>query len=69
MTTCSTRWAATDLVQKRLGDGFYEQRLIREQVAQLTGYRLLDGFDSDASGSGCRSRTTGGPITRAVWGR
>ncbi|WP_341887202.1 hemagglutinin repeat-containing protein [Variovorax sp. YR752] len=32
---------------KRLGDGFYEQRLIREQVAQLTGYRYLDGYDSD----------------------
>ncbi|VTU18932.1 Filamentous hemagglutinin [Variovorax sp. PBS-H4] len=36
-----------DLVQKRLGDGFYEQRLIREQIAQLTGSRYLDGFDSD----------------------
>jgi len=33
--------------QKRLGDGFYEQRLISEQVAQLTGYRYLDGFASD----------------------
>jgi hypothetical protein len=33
--------------QKRLGDGFYEQRLIREQVAQLTGYRYLDGYSSD----------------------
>ncbi|BEP66769.1 hypothetical protein GmRootV35_12830 [Variovorax sp. V35] len=32
---------------KRLGDGFYEQRLIREQVAQLTGFRFLDGFESD----------------------
>ncbi|RUR70928.1 filamentous hemagglutinin N-terminal domain-containing protein [Variovorax guangxiensis] len=32
---------------KRLGDGFYEQKLIREQVAQLTGYRYLDGFSSD----------------------
>ncbi|MEJ8859980.1 hemagglutinin repeat-containing protein [Variovorax robiniae] len=32
---------------KRLGDGFYEQRLIREQVAQLTGYRYLEGFSSD----------------------
>ncbi|KQW55919.1 hypothetical protein ASC92_17830 [Variovorax sp. Root411] len=32
---------------KRLGDGFYEERLIREQVAQLTGYRYLDGFSSD----------------------
>ncbi|MGJ7612142.1 MULTISPECIES: hemagglutinin repeat-containing protein [unclassified Variovorax] len=32
---------------KRLGDGFYEQKLIREQVAQLTGYRYLDGFSDD----------------------
>ncbi|MDB5816846.1 MAG: putative hemagglutinin-related protein, partial [Rhizobacter sp.] len=27
------------LSQKRLGDGFYEQQLLREQVAQLTGRR------------------------------
>nr|WP_231649600.1 hemagglutinin repeat-containing protein [Ralstonia syzygii] len=33
--------------QKRLGDGFYEQKLIREQVAQLTGRRFLDGYSSD----------------------
>ncbi|ATA57650.1 hypothetical protein CKY39_07975 [Variovorax boronicumulans] len=32
---------------KRLGDGFYEQKLIREQVAQLTGYRFLDGYSND----------------------
>ncbi|MGJ7615637.1 MULTISPECIES: hemagglutinin repeat-containing protein [unclassified Variovorax] len=32
---------------KRLGDGFYEQQLIREQVAMLTGYRYLDGFSDD----------------------
>ncbi|MDL9998621.1 DUF637 domain-containing protein [Variovorax sp. J22P240] len=32
---------------KRLGDGHYEQRLIREQVAQLTGSRYLEGFGSD----------------------
>ncbi len=32
--------------QMRLGDGFYEQQLIREQVAQLTGQRFLAG-DSD----------------------
>ncbi|SCK21901.1 filamentous hemagglutinin [Variovorax sp. HW608] len=32
---------------KRLGDGFYEQKLIREQIAQLTGYRYLDGYTSD----------------------
>lgn len=35
------------LMQKRLGDGFYEQRLIREQVAQLTGRRFLAGYASD----------------------
>lgn len=28
---------------KRLGDGFYEQKLVREQVAQLTGRRFLTG--------------------------
>ena len=27
---------------QRLGDGFYEQKLIREQIAQLTGRRFLD---------------------------
>jgi filamentous hemagglutinin len=32
---------------KRLGDGFYEQTLVREQVASLTGRRYLAGFDSD----------------------
>lgn len=32
---------------KRLGDGFYEQKLIREQIAQLTGYRYLEGFGND----------------------
>ena len=34
-------------MQKRLGDGFYEQRLVREQVAQLTGRRFLDGYGND----------------------
>lgn len=33
--------------QQRLGDGFYEQKLIREQIAQLTGRRFLDGYASD----------------------
>ncbi|ANJ67316.1 hypothetical protein A9404_07895 [Halothiobacillus diazotrophicus] len=35
--------------QKRLGDGFYEQRLVQEQVAQLTGRRFLEGYASDQS--------------------
>ena len=32
---------------KRLGDGFYEQRLVNEQVNKLTGRRFLDGYLSD----------------------
>ncbi|MFT7387758.1 MAG: filamentous hemagglutinin [Candidatus Endobugula sp.] len=34
-------------VQQRLGDGFYEQRLIREQVAMLTGRRFLENYSDD----------------------
>jgi filamentous hemagglutinin len=33
--------------QKRLGDGFYEQRLLTEQVAQLTGRRFLAGYQNE----------------------
>ncbi|KAG1207486.1 hypothetical protein G6F35_011000 [Rhizopus arrhizus] len=29
--------------QKRLGDGFYEQKLVREQIGELTGRRFLTG--------------------------
>ncbi|MDU8925633.1 filamentous hemagglutinin N-terminal domain-containing protein, partial [Pasteurellaceae bacterium LIM206] len=32
---------------KRLGDGYYEQRLVNEQINQLTGYRYLTGYQSD----------------------
>ncbi|WP_432744567.1 hemagglutinin repeat-containing protein [Haemophilus influenzae] len=32
---------------KRLGDGFYEQRLVNEQVNKLTGRRFLEGYLSD----------------------
>ena len=35
--------------QKRFADGFYEQKLIRDQVAQLTGQRFLDGYADDES--------------------
>ena len=34
-------------VTKRLGDGFYEQKLIREQINQLTGRRFLSGYAND----------------------
>ena len=32
---------------KRLGDGFYEQQLVREQINQLTGRRFLEGQTND----------------------
>ncbi|PKE30568.1 filamentous hemagglutinin [Rahnella sp. AA] len=32
---------------KRLGDGFYEQRLVREQVVALSGQRYLEGYSND----------------------
>ncbi|WP_436897341.1 hemagglutinin repeat-containing protein [Acinetobacter gyllenbergii] len=35
------------LQQKRIGDGYYEQRLVQDQVAKLTGYRFLEGHSSD----------------------
>ncbi|WP_387467974.1 hemagglutinin repeat-containing protein, partial [Photorhabdus sp. RM323S] len=35
------------LVHKRLGDGFYEQRLVRDQITQLTGQRYLSGYHND----------------------
>ncbi|WP_324681468.1 two-partner secretion domain-containing protein [Bibersteinia trehalosi] len=36
-----------DNVHKRLGDGFYEQRLINEQINQLTGRRFIAGYNND----------------------
>ncbi|WP_431287238.1 hemagglutinin repeat-containing protein [Roseateles chitinivorans] len=35
------------VTQKRLGDGFYEQRLVREQIGQLTGTGYLSGYADD----------------------
>jgi filamentous hemagglutinin len=36
-----------NVTQKRLGDGFYEQRLINEQIAQLTGQRFLANYSNE----------------------
>ncbi|WP_440466746.1 DUF637 domain-containing protein [Pseudomonas sp. YH-1] len=36
-----------DKSQKRLGDGLYEQRLIRDAVVARTGQRYIDGLASD----------------------
>ncbi|GAB2895859.1 hypothetical protein GCM10027202_24610 [Microvirgula curvata] len=35
------------VTQKRLGDGYYEQRLVNEQVLQLTGRRFLGNYSSN----------------------
>ncbi|ODS22572.1 hypothetical protein AB835_13445 [Candidatus Endobugula sertula] len=35
------------ITDKRLGDGFYEQRLVREQIVALTGRRFLDNYSND----------------------
>ncbi|HEY5971524.1 MAG TPA: hemagglutinin repeat-containing protein [Pseudoxanthomonas sp.] len=34
-------------LHKRLGDGYYEQKLVREQIGQLTGRRFLEGYASE----------------------
>ncbi|MCE5287479.1 MAG: hemagglutinin repeat-containing protein [Pelosinus sp.] len=37
------------MTQKRLGDAFYEQKVVDDQITQLTGRRYLSGYsDSDA---------------------
>jgi filamentous hemagglutinin len=52
------RWLSSDamftqlsydpaMTQKRIGDGFIEQKLIREQIAELTGRRYLPGYTAD----------------------
>lgn len=56
--TLQRRWLGSDYMltqlghdpatqTQRLGDGFYEQKLVREQVAQLTGRRYLGTFTND----------------------
>lgn len=36
-------------IEKRLGDGLYEQTLVRQQIVFGTGYRFLDGYTDDES--------------------
>ncbi len=37
------------VTQKRLGDGFYEQRMVREQLSELTGHTLDAGASDDSA--------------------
>jgi filamentous hemagglutinin len=36
-----------EFTNKRLGDGFYEQRIVRDQIVALTGRRFLDNYTDD----------------------
>lgn len=56
--TQKQQWLGTDVMQRafadtpsalttRLGDGYYEQRLVEQQVTQLTGQRYLPGYTSN----------------------
>ena len=36
-----------DQLHKRLGDGYYEQRLVRDQLIESTGQRLLNNYSND----------------------
>ena len=53
-----TEWLSSDwyfqslkldpaMIQKRLGDGFYEQKLIREEILSLTGKAMLGGYANE----------------------
>ncbi|MCW6029519.1 hemagglutinin repeat-containing protein [Stenotrophomonas sp. SRS1] len=52
--------------QKRLGDGFYEQKLVREQIGELTGRRFLDGHASDEDQY--RALLEAGATVASAWG-
>ncbi|MDR9740674.1 hemagglutinin repeat-containing protein [Proteus terrae] len=56
--TNKREWLSSDYMQnalsvdhnnthKRIGDGFYEQRIVREQIIQLTGNQYLDGHNDN----------------------
>ncbi|AFJ46797.1 hemagglutinin repeat-containing protein [Shimwellia blattae] len=38
---------SADQLNKRLGDGYYEQKRVREQLLQATGQRFLAGYQDD----------------------
>lgn len=55
-----------DTVQKRLGDGYYEQKLVREQIGELTGRRFLDGYANDEAQY--RALLEAGATVASEWG-
>jgi len=44
-----------NLLQKRIGDGFYEQRMVRDQITELTGQSQRGSHSDDASYKGLLS--------------
>ncbi|WP_241651007.1 two-partner secretion domain-containing protein, partial [Rosenbergiella nectarea] len=46
-TTVSSSDIYQDQLIKRLGDGYYEQSLVREQIVKATGQRFLTGYSND----------------------
>ncbi|WP_139811009.1 hemagglutinin repeat-containing protein [Pantoea cypripedii] len=46
-TVSSSDVYSQDQLQKRLGDGYYEQSLVRDQVMKTTGQRYLTGYTND----------------------
>ncbi|MBT0722799.1 filamentous hemagglutinin N-terminal domain-containing protein, partial [Rosenbergiella collisarenosi] len=46
-TTVSSSDVYQDQLIKRLGDGYYEQSLVREQIVKATGQRFLTGYSND----------------------
>ncbi|MBT0725662.1 filamentous hemagglutinin N-terminal domain-containing protein, partial [Rosenbergiella sp. S61] len=46
-TTVSSSDIYQDRLIKRLGDGYYEQSLVREQIVKATGQRFLTGYSND----------------------
>ncbi|WP_345828016.1 hemagglutinin repeat-containing protein [Erwinia sp. HDF1-3R] len=56
--TNQKQWLSSDYMQtalpsssgqtlKRLGDGYYEQRVVRDQIIQMTGNRYISGYNND----------------------
>ncbi|MBT0716678.1 filamentous hemagglutinin N-terminal domain-containing protein [Rosenbergiella epipactidis] len=46
-STVSSSDIYQDQLIKRLGDGYYEQSLVRDQIVQATGQRFLTGYSND----------------------
>jgi len=71
-----TEWLSSDyyfqslkldpaMIQKRLGDGFYEQKLVREEILSLTGKAMLGGY-ADEEAQFREMMTAGATLVQAL---